>query len=165
MAYEAFGGYQRQPDTSIEDFLINFGRHVAKLKDFNILLPKPVLAFRALKSANLTPVNERLVKATIGELTLSSMSGQSWKIMHKQSSDTSSPNTPPIMMKNEEIVIAYAENKRTDLHEVYYGHSSDQRDSCFNGLREKINCVGRRHNNNNKTRSIGKKNKYKPSRI
>ena len=78
---------------SLEDFLIDFGRHVAKLKDFNILLPEPVLAFRALKSANLTPDNEKLVKATVGELTLSSMSGQLWKIMHKHSSDNSSPNT------------------------------------------------------------------------
>ena len=35
-------------------FFINFGWHVTKLKDFKILLPEPVLAFRALKSANST---------------------------------------------------------------------------------------------------------------
>ena len=44
LAYETFEGYQRQPDTSIEDFLINFGQHVAKLKDLiffyrNLYLP------------------------------------------------------------------------------------------------------------------------------
>ena len=33
LAYKTFKGYRRQPDTSIEDFLINFGQHVAKLKD------------------------------------------------------------------------------------------------------------------------------------
>ena len=82
LAYKTFKGYQRQPDISIGDILINFGQHVTKLKDFNILLQEPVLAFRALKSANLTPENERLVKATISELTLSSMSGQLQKIMH-----------------------------------------------------------------------------------
>ena len=60
-AYETFEGYQRPPETSLEDFLIDFSRHVTKLKDFNILLPEPVLAFRALKSANLTPDNEKLV--------------------------------------------------------------------------------------------------------
>ena len=74
-AYETFEGYRRPPETSLGDFLINFGRHAAKLKDFNILLPEPVLAFRALKSANLTPDNKELVKSTVGELTLSSMSG------------------------------------------------------------------------------------------
>ena len=109
-AYETFEGYRRQPDASIEDFLINFGQHVTKLKDFNILLLKRVLAYRALKSANLTPENERLVKATISKLKQCSMSWQLWKIMHKQSSDASSPNTPPIMVKNEVDVIADAEN-------------------------------------------------------
>ena len=54
-AYETFENYQRLPGTLLEDFLIQFGQLVAKLKDFNILLPKPVLAFRALKSANITP--------------------------------------------------------------------------------------------------------------
>ena len=83
LAYETFKGYWRQPNTSIDDFLINFSRHVAKLKDFNILLPEPVLAFRASKNANLTSENERLLKTTIGKLTPSSMSGQLWKIMRK----------------------------------------------------------------------------------
>ena len=82
LAYKTFKGYRRQPDTSIEDFLINFSWHGAKLKDINILLPEPVLAFRALKSANFNLENERLVKATVGELTISFMSEQLQKIMH-----------------------------------------------------------------------------------
>ena len=94
----------------MEDFLIDFGLHVTKLKDFNILLPEPVLTFRALNSANLTLDNEKLVKATVGELTLSSMSGQSRKIMYKHSSDDSSPNTLPVVVKNEMDIINYAEN-------------------------------------------------------
>ena len=44
MAYESFEKYQRQNDTPVEYFLINFDRHVAKLKEHNILLPEPVLA-------------------------------------------------------------------------------------------------------------------------
>ena len=117
LAYKTFKGYLRQPDTSLKDF-INFGLHVAKLKDFNILLPEPVFASSALNRANLTPENERLVKVTIGELTLSSMSGKLWKIMHKLSSDALSPNTPSIMVKNEVDNIAYAENNQTDPSEV-----------------------------------------------
>ena len=50
---------------SFEDFLIDLGRHVAKLKDFNNLLPEPVLVFKALKSSNITQDNEKLVKATV----------------------------------------------------------------------------------------------------
>ena len=95
-AYETFENYQRPPGTSL-DVLIEFGQLVAKLKDFNILLPEPVLAFRALKSANITKDNEKLVKATVSELTLSSMSKQFRKIMHGHSSSNSSPNTSPVM--------------------------------------------------------------------
>ena len=153
-----FRRMSEQPDTSIEDF-INFGWHVTKLKYYNILLLEPVLFFKASKSANLTLENERLVKATIGELTLSSMSGQLRKIMYKQSSDASSPNTPLIMMKNEVDVIAYKENNQTDNSEVYHGHSLDQRNSRFNGWWGKINRGGRQHKNNNKTHSTDKKNK------
>ena len=65
LAFKTFEGHWRQPDTSIEDFLINFGQHVSKLKDFNILLPELVLASRALKSANLTSENERFLARVI----------------------------------------------------------------------------------------------------
>ena len=65
------------------------------------------------------------------------------------------------MVKNEVDVIAYAENNQTDSSEVYYGRSSDRRDSRFNGRRGKINCGGRWHKNNNKTRSTDKKTKQK----
>ena len=76
MAYKSFEKYQRQNDTSIEDFLINFDRHMAKLKEHNISLPGPVLAYRALKSANLSSQDKRLIIATVGKLTLCDMSKQ-----------------------------------------------------------------------------------------
>ena len=156
-AYETFEGYRRPPETSLEDFLIDFGQHVTKLKDFNILLLEPVLAFRALKSANLTPDNEKLIKATVGELTLSSMSGQLRKIMHKHSSDASSPNTSPVVVMNEVDIINYAENNQMDPAEVYYGRSSYRGGSRFNSWRGKINRSGRQQSNKNKTRSTDKK--------
>ena len=104
-AYETFKNYQRLPGTSLEDFLMEFGQLVAKSKDFNILLPEPVLTFRALKSANITPDNEKLVKATVSELTLSSMSKQLRKIMHGHSSSDLSPNTSPVIKKTKWILL------------------------------------------------------------
>ena len=109
-AFEIFENYQRPTETSLEDFLIEFGRHVAKLKDFNILLPEPVLTFRALKSSNITSDNEKLVKATVRELMLSSMSEQLRKIMHGHSSSDSSLNTSPVVVKNEMDIVNYEEN-------------------------------------------------------
>ena len=136
--YKTFENYQRPPGMSLEDFLIKFGQLVTKLKDFNILLTEPVLAFRALKSTNITKGNEKLVKATDSELTLSSMSEQLRKIMHGHSSRDSSPNTSPVVVKNEMDIVNYAENNQMDPTEVYYGRSSYRRDS-----QEKINCAGR----------------------
>ena len=152
-AYKTFENYQRLPGTSLEDFLIEFGRLVAKLKDFNILLSEPVLAFRALKSANITPDNKKLVKATVSELTLSSMSKQLRKIMHGHSSSDSSPNTSPVVKKNEMHIVNYTDDNQMDPTAVYYG----QRDSRLNNLREKINRAGRRQGYKNKTRSMNKK--------
>ena len=76
MAFESFESCQRLSDISIDEFLINSRYHVAKLKDYKIHLPEPVLANRALKSANFSLENERLVKAMISEFTLSAMSRQ-----------------------------------------------------------------------------------------
>ena len=153
-AYKTFENYQRLPGTSLEDILIEFGRHVAKLKDFNILLPEPVLAFRALKSSNITLDNEKLVKATVRELTLSSMSEQ---IMHGHSSSDSSPNTSPVVVKNKMDIVNYAENNQMDPTGVYFGHSYYRRDSHFNNSWEKINHTGRRQGYKNKTCSTNKK--------
>ena len=123
-AYKTFENYQRLPGMSLEDFLIEFGRLVVKLKDFNILLPEPVRAFRALKSANITKDNEKLVKATVSELTLSSMSEHLRKNMHGHSSSDSSSNTSPVVVKNKMDIVNYTESNQMDPTGVYFGRSS-----------------------------------------
>ena len=143
-AIKTFENYQRPPWTSLEEFLIKFGRLVTKLKDFNILLPEPVLAFRALKSANITKDNEKLVKATVSKLMLSSVSEQLRKIMHGHSSSDLSPNTSPVVVKNEMDIVNYTESNQMDPTGVYFRRSSYRHDSYFNNSREKINCAGRR---------------------
>ena len=85
-----------------------------------------------------------MVKATVSELTLSSMSEQLRKIMHGHSSSNSSPNTSPVVVKNEIDIVNYTENNQMDPTRVYYGCSSYQRDSCFNNSEEMINRAGRR---------------------
>ena len=52
--------------------------------------------------------------------------------MHKHSSDDSSSNTSPVMVKSEMDIINYAENNQMDPTEVYFGRSSYQGDSRFN---------------------------------
>ena len=88
---------------------------------------------------------------------LSSMSEQLRKIMHGHSSSDSSPNTSPVVVKNEMDIVNYAENNQMDPTDVYYGRSSYRHDSHFNNLREKINHAWRRQGYKNKTCSTNKK--------
>ena len=111
----------------------------------------------SVKSANITKDIKKLVKATVRELTLSSMSEQFQKIMDRHSSSDSSPNTSPVVVKNKMDIVNYAENNQMDPSGVYYGHSSYQCDSHFNNSGEKINRAGRRQGYKNKTRSTNKK--------
>ena len=105
-----------------------------------------------------------MVKATVNELTLSSMSEQLQKIMHGHSSSDSSPNTSPVVVKNEMDIVNYAENNQMEPTGVYFGHSTYRRDLHFNNSREKINCAGRRQGYKNKTRSTNKKKLNPPDR-
>ena len=84
-----------------------------------------------------------MVIATVGELTLSSMSEQLRKIMHGHSSSDSSPNTSPVVVKNEMDIVNYTENNQLDPTGVYFGCSSYRCDSHFNNSREEINRADR----------------------
>ena len=77
--------------------------------------------------------------------------------MHGHSSSDSSPNTSPIVVKNEMDIVNYIENNQMDPTEVYYGRSSYWCDSHFNNSQEKINRAGRRQGYKNKTRFTNKK--------
>ena len=77
--------------------------------------------------------------------------------MHKHSFDDSSPNTSPVVVKNEMDIIKYAENNQMNPTEVYYGCSSYQDDTRFNNWRGKINRGGRRQGDKNKICSTKKK--------
>ena len=98
-----------------------------------------------------------MVEATVSELTLSSMSEQLRKIMHGHSSSDSSPNTSPVMVKNEMDIVNSTENNQMDPTEVYYGCSSYRCDSRINNSQKKINCAARRQGYKNKTCSTNKK--------
>ena len=52
------------------------------------------------------------------------MSEQLRKIMHGHSSSDSSPNTSPVMVKNEMDIVNYTENNQMDPTGVYFGRAS-----------------------------------------
>ena len=67
-ALESFETYKRKSNTSIRDFLTEFEKRYHKTKSHGTVWSDDLLAYRLLKSANLTTRDEQLVKATIGEL-------------------------------------------------------------------------------------------------
>ena len=54
ICYDKFERYSRPQEMTINNYLIEFERMVAQLKIHKIVLPEPVLAYRALRSANLS---------------------------------------------------------------------------------------------------------------
>ena len=79
-AYEKFEKYMRSNSMSMTDYRIEFDRLVQQLKSHKIDLPEPVLAYRALKSSNISADNERLVRATVPLIKLDVMMMQLQKV-------------------------------------------------------------------------------------
>ena len=132
MAYESFESYVRLSDMSVTDFLIEFDRLVAKLKDHAIVLPDAVIAYRSLKSANLSQEDERLVKATVADLKLESMSTQLKKIMKNVSSSSNNGHLAVEIKKEVNVAITEDDEKgavgsHEGPEEVYYGRWSGGR--------------------------------------
>ena len=168
IAYETFEKYQRPSDMSVCDYLIEFDRLTAKLKDYQIQLPEPVLAYRALKSANLTQENEKLIKATVSELTVKAMAEQLKKVMRSFSSTVSSDATVPAIQIKREIDVAYTDDK-TSLKdsiseaqaeseasdEVLYNNWGGRR--SFRGSNRRNRSFRRGSTNRNFSRSTGRR--------
>ena len=60
--YDSFENFKRPPDMSIKDYLITSEGLHHKILQYT--LPEPVLAYRVLKSANISPEKEQLACAT-----------------------------------------------------------------------------------------------------
>ena len=64
-AFENFEHFQRSPEMNMKCFINEFERLYNKIRIFNMELPDEVLAYRVLKSADLSTENEKLARATI----------------------------------------------------------------------------------------------------
>ena len=124
ICYENFENYHRECNTSIKDYLIQFDRHVAKLREFQITLPKPVLAYRALKSANLSPENERLIRATINNLTLYDMAQQLKKITRGNLTLINTSQQQSISVKKEMDIAFSQDDTHSKDDQILYGRQA-----------------------------------------
>ena len=79
-ALEAFKTYKRSGNTSMQEFLNEFMHRYNKTKSFGTTVSDDSLAYRLLKSANLSEQHEQLAKATISDLKFDIMKNQLKKI-------------------------------------------------------------------------------------
>ena len=113
--YEAFECFKRSPDMSVSDFITEFEKRNNKIKAIKIELPDGVLAYRLLKSANLSQYNENLIKATITELKYDEMKEQMKKIF------SSAKESPDFCEQNIKIESDTCYNEPCE--EVLYGRN------------------------------------------
>ena len=86
---EIFDSYKRKPNVSIQGHIHEFEKIYHKLQSHGTTISEDVLAFKLLKSANLSPQDEKLAKGTVSELTLQIMKDQLKKIFNDAASFSS----------------------------------------------------------------------------
>ena len=114
-AYENFEKFRRPSEMSMKDFIIEFERLHSKTKEHGTDMSADILAYRLLKSANLSDAHEQLAKATITSLTYDSMKNQLKKIFGDSSTVSSdSLNDFPCNIKTEPVYTV------EDQHDTYF---------------------------------------------
>ena len=84
--YEDFEKYKRPENVSITDYCAEFERRLAKVKAKGTQISTEVLAYRLIKSANVTASQEQLIKATIDKVDYDTMAKQLKKSLQRSES-------------------------------------------------------------------------------
>ena len=71
--YDSFRKLQREPSQSTKDYVLEFEKHVKRLKEYKIDLPSAVLAYELLRSSNVSEYRYSVAIAIVGELTYENM--------------------------------------------------------------------------------------------
>ena len=116
-AYEKFEKFKRPSDMSMTDFINEFERLKSKTKQYGTEMSTDILAYRLLKSANLSESHEQLAKATISDLTYECMKTQLKKIF----GDVTAEGIDASFSSNIKVEPVY---EVSDEQEAYYGNAS-----------------------------------------
>ena len=112
---EKFESFRRLPSVTMKTFALDFERLHNKVKEYKITYPDGVLAYRLLKSANMSKDHESLLRATVetGKWSYQAVLGQLHKIF---------PDISEVTPTSTEKVIK--------LEETYLARSSAPQESC-----------------------------------
>ena len=93
---KAFMTFKRPSNMSIQPYLNEFDKRLFKTESYGTVISDDILAYRLLKSANLSSYHEELVKATIPDFQ--------YDIMKDQLKKTFSDASKQIPTKSDEII-------------------------------------------------------------
>ena len=119
-AYEEFENYARPTTSTMTDFLNEWERRYNQLKARDIELPDAVLAYRLLKSANLSSEKQALVRATVSKLTLENMKKQIKAIFDSSAISDLSEQASAIKLEQNAM---YTQSMENDCEEVFYNRN------------------------------------------
>ena len=92
-AYDAFEKFHRPAEMSMSNFIIEFERLLNKTKHYGTIMSSDILAYRLLKSANVSEHHQELARATVKELTYDEMKDKLKKIFGQRSASEESFST------------------------------------------------------------------------
>ena len=105
-SYDNFEKFRRPSDMSMADYVAEFERLYNKAKVYEMVLPEGILAYKFLNNANLSDTHDKLIRATMTDLTYNSMKNQVKKIFGDLSlnisMNKSSTSSPQIKLEPEE---------------------------------------------------------------
>ena len=87
LSFKELSEYRRPSGMSITEFLVHYEYLYHKMVRFDIKLPEGVQAFLVLAAANVSEDNEKLARATCGQMTYANMKGSIQKIFGDPSND------------------------------------------------------------------------------
>ena len=115
LAFKEFYDYRRPAGVNITDFIVRFEYLYHKLKQVDMKLPEGLQDFFLLNAANISEDNEKLARATVGELTYENMKAKIQKMFGDPAASEGSGGAPAV--KSEPVF-------ETEHEDVYQSTSS-----------------------------------------
>ena len=138
-AYDAFEKFKRPEDMAIADFVVEFERLYNKAKAHDMVLPDGILAYKFLNNANISESHEKLVRATMPNLTYKAMKDQLRKVFGDLSlsvaSNKAKVNTTSSMQVKVEPsdAVTYEVAHEDQAYEVNFGSHKASRSNRSRG--------------------------------
>ena len=122
-AYEQFETFMRPEGMGMVDFINEWERRYAKIKEKQMELPDGVLAYRLLKSANISEIKQTMVRTSIGKLGVDDVKKQ-LKAVNDTTLSGLAKDFQGLGIKHEPAYIGEYED---DEHSTYYSFDKGRR--------------------------------------